>query len=225
MADQITSQTRGTLRIKYERKSYAHKTAKQTRPMDSDALIPKTKRPFSGKARYHKIDMARGQLDTAIRLFLVDGGDICSAITLAGAAGELLDQLVLRAGRKTLADTVVTMTEFHIPGKTPARNSVIKHIHDVLHINRLKHFDKDEAEIVDFDAEQCALAAILKAIADYKRLTGEQSQAMAAFMTWTSLNLDLVKIKEKWDNAPEKLTKVLKADEALQKLSNNKRVK
>ncbi len=45
----------------------------------------KTKRMFSGTAEYHKLDIARGQLETAIRLFLVDGCDMFSAITLAGA--------------------------------------------------------------------------------------------------------------------------------------------
>jgi carboxyl-terminal processing protease len=43
----------------------------------------KNVRAFTGKASYHKFDIARGQLETAIRLFLTDGADMFSPIALA----------------------------------------------------------------------------------------------------------------------------------------------
>jgi hypothetical protein len=181
--------------------------------MTQSTWIFKNKRAFSGTASYHKIDIARGQLETAIRLFLVEECDMFSAITLANAAGELLHRLVLRTGKKTLVDSIVKISEFHKPGETPAREAVLKHIHEVLFVNRLKHFNKDENEIVEFDAEQCALGAILVAIADYKTLTGKESESMTAILTWTYMNLNSADIMERWKNVPDKLKKSFQHNE------------
>ncbi len=104
----------------------------------------KTKRMFSGTAEYHKLDIARGQLarparciETAIRLFLVDGCDMFSAITLAGAAGEVLHELVLRAGKRPFVDYTVKVHDWKELGPTPSRGAVMKHIHKLLFINEL----------------------------------------------------------------------------------------
>src|SRR5688500_13996505 len=96
------------------------------------SLEPKNKRMFSGKAPYHKFDIATGQLETAIRLFLTDGADMFSAITLAAAAGELLHRLVLNAGKQPFVDYVVKVNEFKNPGNTPARSKIISHINKIL---------------------------------------------------------------------------------------------
>lgn len=149
-------------------------------------MKPKNLRMFSGTRSYNKFDIAVGQLETAIRLFLQDGCDMFSAITLAGSAGEVLHGFVVRAGKKPFVDDVVQMA----PGATPSRSAVMTHINATLFINEMKHFDDRNDEIVKFDAEECALGAILKALADYKTLTGEESQAMKAFLAWTYLNLD-----------------------------------
>src|SRR2546421_601156 len=62
-------------------------------PMRSDkrnggSMKIKTKRMFSGVSPYHKYDIATGQLETAIRLFMTEGCDMFSALTLAAAAGS-----------------------------------------------------------------------------------------------------------------------------------------
>ena len=97
----------------------------------------KTKRMFSGTAEYHKFDIAHGQLETAIRLFLVDGCDMFSAITLAGAAGEVLHELVLRAGKRPFVDCTVKFHDWKELGPTPSRGAVMKHIHKLLFINEM----------------------------------------------------------------------------------------
>ncbi|MEK7223004.1 MAG: hypothetical protein AAB156_01865 [Pseudomonadota bacterium] len=168
-------------------------------------MKPKTQRMFSGIHRYHKFDIATGQLETSIRLFLVDGCDMFSAVTLAAAAGEILHQLVLNAGKKPFVDYVIRVNDFRNPGKTPKRSSMISHIHKILFINELKHLDERKEEFVEFDAEECALAAILKAMADYKTLTGRHTEAMIAFLAWTHQNLDSAKIMENYEKAPEQL--------------------
>ena len=171
-------------------------------------MKPKTQRMFSGNHRYHKYDIARGQLETAIRLFLIDGCDMFSAITLAAAAGEILHQLVLNAGKKPFVDYIVKVNDFRNPGKTPKRSSMISHIHKSLFVNALKHYDEKTDSFVEFDAEECALAAILKAMVDYKTLIGEHTEAMKAFLAWTYLNLDSAKIMDEFKKAPDELKSI-----------------
>jgi hypothetical protein len=170
-----------------------------------DFMKSKIKRMFSGTSSYHKIDIATGQLETAIRLFLNDGSDMFSAVTLAAAAGEILHRLVLNAGREPFVDYVVKVNDFRNPGKTPARSHIISHIHRILSINRLKHFDPGEDEVVELDAEECALAAILKAMTDYKTLTGNQTGAVTAMLAWAYVNLDSEEFMKNYAKAPEKL--------------------
>jgi hypothetical protein len=162
---------------------------------------------FSGIRQYHKFDIATGQLETAIRLFLIDGCDMFSAVTLAAAAGEILHRLVLNAGKRPFVDYVIRVNQFRNPGisQTPKRSSIVSHIHKLLFVNELKHLDEKKAELVKFDAEECAIAAILKAMADYKILTGEHTDGMQAFLGWTYKNLDSTKIFEDFNKAPKNL--------------------
>ena len=81
-------------------------------------MQPRTQRKFSGKHGYHKFDIAQGQLETSIRLFLTDGADMFSAITLAAAAGEILHTLVLKSGKQPFVDYVIKVNEYESP-ETP----------------------------------------------------------------------------------------------------------
>ncbi len=163
----------------------------------------KTKRMFSGTAEYHKFDIARGQLETAIRLFLVDGCDMFSAITLAGAAGEVLHELVLRAGKRPFVDYTVKVHDWKELGPTPSRGAVMKHIHKLLFINEMKHHDKDAQDIIQLDAEECALAAILKAVVDYKTFTGNETDAMKVLFAWCYTNLESEQMLKDYGDLPK----------------------
>jgi hypothetical protein len=129
----------------------------------------KNPRMFSGTARYNKFDVGVGQIETAIRLFITDGCDMFSAITLAGCAGEIFHHLVVRAGKKPFVDNIAKIEQKHNPSHTPSRSKIIKHINATLFINEVKHFDDQNDEFIEFDAEECATGAILKAIADWRR--------------------------------------------------------
>jgi hypothetical protein len=157
----------------------------------------KVKRTFTGKSNYHRFDIAVGQIETAIRLFLTDGCDMFSAIALASNAGELFHSLVVRAKKTPYIDDIVKAGSIENPGQpTPPRYKMISHVHEVIFANEMKHFDEKKPEIIEFDAEECATAAILKAIADYQTLTGEKSDAMKAFLGWCYRNLDQEDIEE-----------------------------
>jgi hypothetical protein len=124
-----------------------------------DSMKSKTKRMFSGKPTYHKFDIARGQLETAIRLFLIDGADMFSAIALAANAGDLFRGLVVRGGKKPFIDDIALLETKRNPGNTPPRYRLITHVHKVLFVGGLKHLDdrrREGDEVVDFDAEEAA---------------------------------------------------------------------
>lgn len=160
----------------------------------------KNPRMFSGEQQWNKFDIAKGQIETAIRLFLTDGCDMFSAITLAGSAGEIFHHFVVKAGKKPFVDEAINVNL----GPTLSRGAVIKHINAALFINEMKHFDNRNKEIIEFDAEECATAAILKVIVDYKTLTGEETQAMKAFLAWTYVNLDSQAIMDAYDDSKGK---------------------
>lgn len=168
----------------------------------------KSKRMFSGEGRYHKFDIAHGQLEQAIRLFLIDGCDMFSALTLAGAAGAILHQLVLDDGKEPFVDFTAKVHQWQHPGHTPSRSKIMSHIHAILHINDLKHQDPEQEKFVEFNAEESALAAIMKAMADYKTLTGEQTEGMKGIVAWVYLNTekaDSEALMKAYEAAPAKL--------------------
>jgi hypothetical protein len=61
----------------------------------------------------------------------------------------------------------------------------------MLLINTLKHFDMGDDGIVEVDdLEECALASILKAMANYVVLSGKKDDWVQAFFFWIRQNLD-----------------------------------
>ena len=71
--------------------------------------------------KIHKGDIARNQLETAVRLFLNER-DRSSVITLAGAATGILDTLVRNSGREPFVD-YARRVHRELVGHTPKRHS------------------------------------------------------------------------------------------------------
>jgi len=141
-----------------------------------------------------KLSLAETQLESAISLFLTRK-DRLSAITLAGAADGILHGLVLKAGKQPFADYALGIAEA-MSGATPAKAKFAKHINDKLNINDLKHMDEAQDDQVTLDVDISALGAILKAIANYKTLTEEETDAMKLMYKWAWLFYDGERIKE-----------------------------
>ena len=102
-------------------------------------------------------------------------------------------------------DYVVKVNDFRNPGQTPKRSAIMSHINKILFINKLKHFNEEEQELVEFDAEKCAIVAILKAIVDYMTLTEKHTEAMKNFLAWTKENLNSAEIMKNYEKTSEKL--------------------
>lgn len=136
---------------------------------------------------HKRLDLAINQLRTAIMLFIT-GGDRFSVITLAGAADVILSELVLREGKENFAD-IISKNEV----KTGSRKEVGKHINDELCINLTKHMDPGDDDYVDIEVEDCAIGAILKALANYNMLADKDVSLIQGFRYWLSYNVDLTK--------------------------------
>lgn len=131
--------------------------------------------------RYTKLDLARIQLERAVVLF-IEGKDYVSSITLAGAAEEILGKLIKLADPKALhaMDEVVEDTnkvEELLGGEPTKRNGVISLAN--YYRDHLKHIrDGDD---LYFDARDEAAALIDRAVSNYWRLTGEETEKISKF--------------------------------------------
>ncbi len=153
--------------------------------------------------RFHRHDIARLQLETAVRLFL-GGGDLSSVITLAGAASGILDNLVKRAGKEPFVD-FARRVHAHVVGFTPKRQSYIHHIEKKLGIIAHKHLSKADPETVELDLEMQAANSLQRAITDYITLNGQDEPFVKAFLGWCWKNMDGPGIMKKYKAVPLKL--------------------
>jgi hypothetical protein len=134
---------------------------------------------------HQRRDLAANQLETAVGLF-ISGHDRFSVITLAGAADAILSQLVKNKGERTFIEGLIEGAE----NEKLACSDMGKHVNDVLFINALKHMDKDDDGSVVMDVEECALASMLVAMANFVTLNGRGTDFVEAFFAWVKLNLD-----------------------------------
>src|SRR5229473_274023 len=133
---------------------------------------------------YQRLDLAANQLETAIGLF-ISGRDRFSVITLAGAADVILSQLIINKGEENFIEFSLHKDD----DKTLTRGALGAQVNEILRINELKHMDEEDEGYVVMDIEQCALAAISKAIANFVILRGHVD-FVKAFLAWVKLNLD-----------------------------------
>ncbi|EHR6179797.1 hypothetical protein KUK79_004505 [Vibrio parahaemolyticus] len=132
---------------------------------------------------YNKVDLAIEQLETGIKLFLNKESYI-SALTLAGAAEEILGQAVKRKGQENALQEQYRLrtqekwvtspgswSDFTTKNKNKVRNYA-KHLHE-----------KDSLEFVA-DVEDEALWMIVRATENYVRLNLEYTDVMHDFDGW-----------------------------------------
>lgn len=158
------------------------------------------------ETRFHKSDIAKYQLETAVRLFLSER-DRSSVITLAGASSGILDRLVRNAGMEPFVDYACKVYRERF-GYTPKRRSYSHHIDKKVGTIVHKHLAEQDSETVELDLEQMAFDALARAFADYVKLYGQDEPFVKAFLTWAWKNKDGQSIMEKFKNIPKKLRPV-----------------
>jgi len=151
---------------------------------------------------FDREDAARHQLHDAIDLFFV--GRLYSALTLAGAASEVLGQMNRAEGHQSSyeirRDAVAQMYE-RLFGPWPNRKKngdpIVPRINEAR--NALKHYDPaKDSQCVDLDLEDETKDALNRAIDDYYHLYCELTPSMKRFQDHTvdSNNAQLREPKE-----------------------------
>ena len=136
--------------------------------------------------RYDKKDIAKYQLNTAVILFLNDK-DLSSVITLAGAAANILHQLVLNAGKEPFVDFACKVHS-DLKGDTPSRKKYLHFIDNLLGITVNKHMSDSDEEVVQIDLQECAISALTRAVGDYIALNGQDDDFIKAYLLWSFEN-------------------------------------
>lgn len=128
---------------------------------------------------YTKLEAAEAQLERALKLYL-ENSDYLSAITLAGAAEEPLGKMLEKAGEKHslhIDSSAVVQTHLLLLNEDLQRKDAISTINVVR--DWLKHFT--DGKDGEFDAKEEAFRIIGRAVDNYIRLTGHESELMSRF--------------------------------------------
>ncbi len=122
---------------------------------------------------HNRLALAKGQLDTALDLFL-DQKNYSSTITLAGAAEEIFGRTLLLAGHKSaLESSYESMAEFHamLHGTELNRKGYVTK--ENFARDALKHLQNDKGPTITIDLEEAACWMLVRAIQNGKKLNFE----------------------------------------------------
>ena len=135
---------------------------------------------------YQRVDLAKEQLETALELFLRRGSFV-SALTLAGAAEEILGKALSQRGEKTTLEheyPLIRPVEELFRYESFSWKEFVEKKNLVR--NAAKHM-KDASElIVTADLEDEALWMIVRACDNHARLGLQEAPLMKEFKAWFS---------------------------------------
>jgi hypothetical protein len=155
--------------------------------------------------RIHKKEVVKCQLETAVSLFIKQV-DYSSVITLAGAAGNILFQLVLNNGKKPFADLGREVAH-HIEGVHFKRKTYKYQMEILFGVIPLKHMSEKCDEIIEIDLEQSAVKVLTYALHDYTTLFGQDEPFVKAFYNWVWENKNGPQIVEEYKDFVTKFKK------------------
>lgn len=139
-----------------------------------------------------KSEIALKQLETAIDLFLKE--EYVCAITLAGAAEEILGKLVQRKGKqslyKVLASGLIEKYELSINEK----ELIDKYLNFAR--NTLKHANATDEDEIELEVQTEAISLIVRAITNLYALDGSVSYNTPEFLNWIQRNRTELLVKD-----------------------------
>jgi hypothetical protein len=122
-----------------------------------------------------KLDAARRQLETAIRLYFAEG-DPVSIHTLTAAAHQVLaDVNRARGGIPMLKEQVPTWV------RPDASEDARRRLNAAA--NFFKHADRDQGEVIEFDPGLTELL-LYDAVVKYREMAGEMVPVLAVYDAW-----------------------------------------
>ena len=135
-------------------------------------------------ATHRRVNLAVEQLDVALELFL-EKRSYVSALTLAGAAEEILGTAAVLAGEKPiLRHHYDTLAPYHqLLHREPLEWKDYANMENFSR-NVSKHMDSGTEDHVEFDTEISALRMLVRACANYDSLGLPRTERMCAFDNW-----------------------------------------
>ncbi len=132
-----------------------------------------------------KTDIAERQIDTAINL-LFEKKDLCSVVTLAGAAEEILGNLLKHRGKihaveKMISDVKMLMQELFSDLEIPSEKEMVGMLNYAR--NQLKHLDQPGKLQLELDLFLAALGMLNRAVDNYEEVMGTLTTNMKRFRT------------------------------------------
>ncbi len=122
---------------------------------------------------YDRLALAKGQLDTALELFL-DQKNYSSAITLAGAAEEIFGRaLSLAGGKPALESSYESIAEVHTMLHGTELNKKSYVAKENFARDALKHLQNDKGPTITIDLEEAACWMLVRAIQNGRKLNVE----------------------------------------------------
>lgn len=153
--------------------------------------------------RIHKGEIAQRQLETATFLFL-NKIDFSSVITLSGAAGNILVQLVLNEGKRPFVDLGRDIVKYFYDDHLK-RKSYKRKLELLFGIAQLKHMSPQCNEEIELDLEENAFKSLAVAITDFTTLYGNNEPFVKAFYNWSWVNKNGREMMKAYEDRPEKL--------------------
>jgi hypothetical protein len=127
-----------------------------------------------------KLDAAKRQLETVIRLYFSDG-DPVAIHTLTAAAYNVIRDVTAKRG----AEPMLIKDQLHNYVKPESKQSVIRKINEAE--NFFKHADRDHETTLDFNPEASEFL-LVEACGQYQKLTGELPPLILIYRTWFMAN-------------------------------------
>ena len=119
-----------------------------------------------------KLVIAHRQLEVAARLY-IEGADYLAVVTLAGAAEEILGNLLRRSGQEAMIDRIVEMDQELTGGRAfSVVNAEVNRAR-----NALKHAKVPDEDTVTIEPGE-ATAMLARALVNYNRSAGQLTPNM-----------------------------------------------
>jgi len=132
--------------------------------------------------KYNKIDIAESQLETALDIYL-NGGNLFSALTLAGAAEEIFGIYLKINGVPNSLEELVAATQKIYKIIQNGEHLPEKGIRDRANRarNNFKHLNSEEDLEIELDLEEETIDMLNRATTNYWRLKGDMTEKMVIF--------------------------------------------
>jgi hypothetical protein len=133
---------------------------------------------------YQRVDLAIEQLDTALELFLSDRS-YTAALTLAGAAEEILGRAISRTGQQNALRykyDLLNSTHQELHGKSLEWKQFLEGENYAR--NAAKHMHLLSEDTITTDLQEAALWMLVRACANYRAMDFPRTDRIEAFDNW-----------------------------------------